>query len=193
MDVGFQFICSGSRRSGPDTLCTVTTYGPSLGVFPSPSLPSKPDDLFPGDLQCALSLVNRQIVESQTLFLTFATNRTCSISLNPPTAQRSQQHFVWLQPEGALRQRNYRNDNNLTWLVSCRWCSGGSLDLVKTNGDIEDFREATGTTSVMLARAAMWNVSIFSKRGPFPVEKVMEEYLKYVGLFLMLILNFLIF
>eukprot|EP00066_Takifugu_rubripes_P004156 XP_003967327.1 PREDICTED: tRNA-dihydrouridine(20) synthase [NAD(P)+]-like isoform X1 [Takifugu rubripes] len=57
--------------------------------------------------------------------------------------------------------------------------NGGSLDLVKTNSDIEDFRVATGTSSVMLARAAMWNVSIFSKRGPFPVEKVMEEYLKY--------------
>lgn len=69
-----------------------------------------------------------------------------------------------------------------TWLVSCLLCSGGSLDLVKVNGDIDDFREATGTSSVMLARAAMWNVSIFSKRGPFPVEKVMEEYLKYVGL-----------
>lgn len=54
---------------------------------------------------------------------------------------------------------------------------------MKANGDIEDFREATGTSSVMLARAAMWNVSIFSKQGPFPVEKVMEEYLKYVGFF----------
>lgn len=63
------------------------------------------------------------------------------------------------------------------WLL----CSGGSLDLVKANGDIEDFRKATGTSSVMLARAAMWNVSIFSKEGPFPVEKIMEEYLKYVS------------
>uniref|UniRef100_A0A3Q4BSX0 DRBM domain-containing protein n=1 Tax=Mola mola TaxID=94237 RepID=A0A3Q4BSX0_MOLML len=47
--------------------------------------------------------------------------------------------------------------------------NGGSLDLVKTHGDIEDFRTAT---------AAMWNVSVFSSRGPFPVEHVMEEYLK---------------
>lgn len=73
-------------------------------------------------------------------------------------------------------------------MVSCKFCSGGSLDLVKTNSDIEDFRVATGTSSVMLARAAMWNVSIFSKRGPFPVEKVMEEYLKYVGCFFLLFL-----
>ncbi|KAI3371356.1 hypothetical protein L3Q82_023552, partial [Scortum barcoo] len=45
--------------------------------------------------------------------------------------------------------------------------------------DIEKFREATGATSVMLARAAMWNASVFSKQGPLPLEKVMEEYLKY--------------
>ncbi|KAM9854007.1 tRNA-dihydrouridine(20) synthase [NAD(P)+]-like [Aulostomus maculatus] len=57
--------------------------------------------------------------------------------------------------------------------------NGGSLDLVKTNGDIEEFREATGASSVMLARAAMWNVSVFSSGGPLPVEEVMQEYLKY--------------
>lgn len=71
----------------------------------------------------------------------------------------------------------------VTQLVSNPSCSGGSLDLVKTNADIEDFRTATGTSSVMLARAAMWNVSVFSKQGLFPVEKVMEEYLKYVSQF----------
>uniref|UniRef100_A0A8C4GU60 Dihydrouridine synthase 2 n=1 Tax=Dicentrarchus labrax TaxID=13489 RepID=A0A8C4GU60_DICLA len=57
--------------------------------------------------------------------------------------------------------------------------NGGSLDLVKTNADIEVFRKAAGASSVMLARAAMWNVSVFSSRGPLPVESVMEEYLKY--------------
>ncbi|XP_070686475.1 tRNA-dihydrouridine(20) synthase [NAD(P)+]-like [Pempheris klunzingeri] len=57
--------------------------------------------------------------------------------------------------------------------------NGGSLDLVKTNGDIEEFRRATGASSVMLARAAMWNASVFSNHGPLPVEKVMEDYLKY--------------
>uniref|UniRef100_A0AAQ5XHE0 DRBM domain-containing protein n=1 Tax=Amphiprion ocellaris TaxID=80972 RepID=A0AAQ5XHE0_AMPOC len=57
--------------------------------------------------------------------------------------------------------------------------NGGSLDLVKTNSDIEEFRKATGTSSVMLARAAMWNASVFTRQGPLPVEKVMEEYLKY--------------
>ncbi|XP_034087851.1 tRNA-dihydrouridine(20) synthase [NAD(P)+]-like, partial [Gymnodraco acuticeps] len=57
--------------------------------------------------------------------------------------------------------------------------NGGSLDLVKTNADIEEFRKKTGSSSVMLARAAMWNVSVFSPSGPFPLEKVMEDYLKY--------------
>ncbi|XP_007543356.1 tRNA-dihydrouridine(20) synthase [NAD(P)+]-like isoform X2 [Poecilia formosa] len=57
--------------------------------------------------------------------------------------------------------------------------NGGSLDLVKTNSDIEKFRKATGTSSVMLARAAMWNPSVFCNQGPLPVEKVMEEYIKY--------------
>uniref|UniRef100_A0A4W6EHK9 Dihydrouridine synthase 2 n=1 Tax=Lates calcarifer TaxID=8187 RepID=A0A4W6EHK9_LATCA len=57
--------------------------------------------------------------------------------------------------------------------------NGGSLDLVKTNTDIEEFRKATGASSVMLARAAMWNPSVFSSQGLLPVETVMEEYLKY--------------
>ncbi|XP_026222456.1 tRNA-dihydrouridine(20) synthase [NAD(P)+]-like isoform X1 [Anabas testudineus] len=57
--------------------------------------------------------------------------------------------------------------------------NGGSLDLVKTNSDIEEFRKATGASSVMLGRAAMWNASVFRNQGPLPVERVMEEYLKY--------------
>ncbi|XP_031698655.1 tRNA-dihydrouridine(20) synthase [NAD(P)+]-like [Anarrhichthys ocellatus] len=57
--------------------------------------------------------------------------------------------------------------------------SGGSLDLVKTNMDIEDFRKATGASSVMLARAAMWNASVFRDQGPLPLETVMEDYLKH--------------
>ncbi|XP_071755193.1 tRNA-dihydrouridine(20) synthase [NAD(P)+]-like [Centroberyx gerrardi] len=57
--------------------------------------------------------------------------------------------------------------------------NGGSLDLVKTNADIQEFRKATGASSVMLARAAMWNPSVFSRQGLLPLERVMEEYLKY--------------
>ncbi|XP_024911956.1 tRNA-dihydrouridine(20) synthase [NAD(P)+]-like isoform X1 [Cynoglossus semilaevis] len=57
--------------------------------------------------------------------------------------------------------------------------NGGSLDLVKTHADIAEFRRLTGASSVMLARAAMWNPSVFNSGGPLPVETVMEEYLKY--------------
>lgn len=57
--------------------------------------------------------------------------------------------------------------------------NGGSLDLVKTFDDIEDFRVATGASSVMLARAAMWNPSIFRQQGTLSLEAVMEDYIKY--------------
>ncbi|XP_053741600.1 tRNA-dihydrouridine(20) synthase [NAD(P)+]-like isoform X2 [Synchiropus splendidus] len=57
--------------------------------------------------------------------------------------------------------------------------NGGSLDLVKTYTDIDAFKKATGASSVMLARAAMWNASVFRQEGLLPVEEVMEQYLKY--------------
>ncbi|KAL2093342.1 hypothetical protein ACEWY4_010654 [Coilia grayii] len=57
--------------------------------------------------------------------------------------------------------------------------NGGSLDLVKTHADIAKFREAAGASSVMLARSAMWNPSIFCSQGAASVDEVMEEYIKY--------------
>lgn len=42
--------------------------------------------------------------------------------------------------------------------------NGGSRDIEKYN-DIIKFRNECGTTSVMIARAAEWNVSIFRKEG----------------------------
>lgn len=53
--------------------------------------------------------------------------------------------------------------------------------MVKTYSDISKFREATGASSVMLARAAMWNPSIFCSKGTVSVDEVMEEYIKYVS------------
>lgn len=55
------------------------------------------------------------------------------------------------------------------------------MDSVKTFDDIEKFRVATGASSVMLARAAMWNPSIFRQQGALSLETVMEEYIKYVS------------
>ncbi|XP_077424100.1 tRNA-dihydrouridine(20) synthase [NAD(P)+]-like isoform X2 [Vanacampus margaritifer] len=57
--------------------------------------------------------------------------------------------------------------------------NGGSLDLVKTHDDIQAFKEATGASSVMLARAAMWNPSVFRSAGPLPLHDVMIHYLRY--------------
>ncbi|XP_072529760.1 tRNA-dihydrouridine(20) synthase [NAD(P)+]-like [Salminus brasiliensis] len=57
--------------------------------------------------------------------------------------------------------------------------NGGSLDHVKTYEDIEKFREATGASSVMLARAAMWNPSVFRSQGVLSVDEAIEEYIKY--------------
>lgn len=60
--------------------------------------------------------------------------------------------------------------------------SGGSHDHIQQYLDIEDFRQATAASSVMVARAAMWNPSIFLKDGLRPLEEVMQKYLRYVSL-----------
>jgi len=64
--------------------------------------------------------------------------------------------------------------------------SGGSLD-VKQHAQIEAFKAQTGATSVMLARAAMWNPSVFRKEGLLPLEEVVKAYLllvaEFVGFF----------
>lgn len=58
--------------------------------------------------------------------------------------------------------------------------SGGSHDFIKEYTDIETFQKATAASSVMIARAAMWNPSIFRKEGFFPLKEVMQDYIKYV-------------
>lgn len=55
--------------------------------------------------------------------------------------------------------------------------NGGSKE-VKEYEDIAKFREATGASSVMLARAAMWNCSIVRSEGMLPLDTVLEEYIK---------------
>lgn len=60
--------------------------------------------------------------------------------------------------------------------------SGGSHDHIQQHLDIEDFRQATAASSVMVARAAMWNPSIFLKDGLRPLEEVMQKYIRYVSL-----------
>ncbi|NXS66075.1 DUS2L synthase, partial [Pandion haliaetus] len=57
--------------------------------------------------------------------------------------------------------------------------NGGSHDFIKEYMDIETFQKATAASSVMIARAAMWNPSIFRKEGLFPLKEVMQDYIKY--------------
>ncbi|XP_066050426.1 tRNA-dihydrouridine(20) synthase [NAD(P)+]-like isoform X1 [Chamaea fasciata] len=57
--------------------------------------------------------------------------------------------------------------------------NGGSHDFIKEYADIETFQKATAASSVMVARAAMWNPSIFRKEGFCPLKDVMQDYIKY--------------
>ncbi|XP_077166211.1 tRNA-dihydrouridine(20) synthase [NAD(P)+]-like [Paroedura picta] len=57
--------------------------------------------------------------------------------------------------------------------------NGGSHDFIKDYSDLRAFQEATATSSVMVARAAMWNPSIFRKEGSRPLNDLIQEYIKY--------------
>lgn len=59
--------------------------------------------------------------------------------------------------------------------------SGGSRE-IKRFDDIAKFREETGTSSVMLARAVQWNPSILRHDGLLPIHDIIKAYLKYVGI-----------
>ena len=59
-------------------------------------------------------------------------------------------------------------------------CSGGSGDISCYN-DIARFRRSTSCSSVMLARAAQWNPSVFSREGIRPIADVICEYIRYVS------------
>ena len=56
--------------------------------------------------------------------------------------------------------------------------NGGSRE-IKCFDDIAKFKENTGCSSVMLARAAQWNLSIFRSEGYMPMEDIIKAYLKY--------------
>lgn len=55
--------------------------------------------------------------------------------------------------------------------------NGGSTDMT-THEDILKFKEACGTSSVMIARSAQVNVSIFREEGPLLIDDLVPEYLK---------------
>ena len=52
---------------------------------------------------------------------------------------------------------------------------------IKNLEDIEKFKEECGVTSAMVARAAMWNCSVFSKKGRADLDIVIKRFLEIVG------------
>lgn len=56
--------------------------------------------------------------------------------------------------------------------------NGGSKE-IETFEDIIHFKKKTKCSSVMIARAAEWNVSVFSQCGKKPLDDVIKAYLKY--------------
>ena len=75
------------------------------------------------------------------------------------------------------------------WLL---YFSGGSGE-INSFHDIEKFREETGASSVMIARQAEWNCSIFRKEGKLPLDDVIVKYIKYVSKFQISILLWKLF
>lgn len=57
-------------------------------------------------------------------------------------------------------------------------CNGGSREITK-HSDIQKYKDLCGASSIMLARAAEWNSSIFRKQGLLPKLEVVKMYLKY--------------
>lgn len=56
-------------------------------------------------------------------------------------------------------------------------CNGGSRE-INRHSDISKFKEQCGASSVMVARAAEWNASIFQPSGLIPILDVIKRYLK---------------
>ena len=55
--------------------------------------------------------------------------------------------------------------------------NGGSNDFSNLV-EIQEFQKRTETDGVLVARAAMWNPSIFNEKGPRPMEDVIIDYIK---------------
>lgn len=57
-------------------------------------------------------------------------------------------------------------------------CNGFSREIIK-HADIQKYKDICETSSIMLARAAEWNVSIFRPQGLLPMHEIIQKYLKY--------------
>ncbi|GFR72824.1 tRNA-dihydrouridine(20) synthase [NAD(P)+]-like [Elysia marginata] len=57
--------------------------------------------------------------------------------------------------------------------------ANGGSKVINSYSDIESFRSSTGAASVMVARAAEWNCSVFRREGPLSYRDVISSYLNY--------------
>ncbi|XP_022092038.1 tRNA-dihydrouridine(20) synthase [NAD(P)+]-like isoform X2 [Acanthaster planci] len=57
--------------------------------------------------------------------------------------------------------------------------NGGSKEHITSYEDIVRFKKQTQASSIMIAREAQWNTSIFRRQGKLPQEEVIKDYLKY--------------
>nr|XP_018899907.1 PREDICTED: tRNA-dihydrouridine(20) synthase [NAD(P)+]-like [Bemisia tabaci] len=78
-------------------------------------------------------------------------------------------------------QHSNRNDfiKKVSEVVPVPLIANGGSKEIETFSDFEKFKTATGCSSVMVARAAEWNCSIFRPEGKLPLTDVIKAYLHY--------------
>lgn len=86
---------------------------------------------------------------------------------------------------GRTKDQRPRHDNQddvikkISQVLKIPVIANGGSNVIKSYSDVLKFREATEASSVMLARCAMRNPSIFKPENDFePIERVIEKFLK---------------
>ena len=86
---------------------------------------------------------------------------------------------------GRTREERSRNPNHndvikaVAETLSIPVIANGGSKEIKCFDDIAKFKRNTGCSSVMLARAAQWNLTIFRPAGFLPWEDIVKAYIKY--------------
>ncbi|GFT96562.1 tRNA-dihydrouridine(20) synthase-like [Nephila pilipes] len=77
----------------------------------------------------------------------------------------------------------HKNRNNtikaISEALSIPVIANGGSGEIETYNDIKSFQKETGASSVMIARQAEWNCSVFCKTGKLPLDCVIEKYIRY--------------
>eukprot|EP00038_Savillea_parva_P015609 m.14523 g.14523 ORF g.14523 m.14523 type:complete len:511 (-) comp3160_c0_seq1:149-1681(-) len=126
------------------------------------SLPHKP-------ITCKIRLLP---TEAETLSLVKTLVSTGIAAIGVHGRLQTQRPREPVTPEQVNMIRRIANEVNIPVIAN-----GGSLD-IETFADIHTFRESAGCCSVMVARAAQWNLSVFRPEGPLPLPEVCCEYLR---------------